>query len=835
MINGIIRLAVSGIFTILLTVALYRCEENHIEYRAEKRRMWQIVIGLIYGVLAVCGTEFGVSIEGAVMNIRDAAPLCAGLFFGAPAGIIAGFIGGIERWFAVYWGAGEYTRLACTIGTIAAGLFGAFVRKNMLEDRRPRWIYAMVIGLVTEVFHILMVFLTNMGDAANAIVVAKACTPVMIPLVALTVGGTGLLISVLRKEKFRVPHEKRRIVEDIQAGLLITVLITFVLTNMFVIIIQNHMVQTIASDTIGRSLEDIRSDADKSGTEGDELLQILKENVKCCNIGTHGYACVLNGKEEVLAITEKSARMNDPDGRYTVPEIVDMNEGDVYVMNIEGWDADCYVSYIKVSDYYVVGIYPSIETDLIRSVSIYTTALFEIIIMAALFLQIFFMIRRVVVNKMQAVNDDLSRISSGDLDVKVDIDSNREFALLSKDINATVDTLKQYIDEASARIDAELSFARDIQYSALPRVYPENSRIDLYANMLAAKEVGGDFYDFYPVMGDKIALLIADVSGKGIPAALFMMKAQTLIKSLVESGAAPEVAFTKANEELCRNNEAGMFLTAWLGIMDLETGVIRYANAGHNPPIVIRAKETLDFEESKPGFVLAGLEGINYKGYEFTLEKGDTLYMYTDGVTEATDAENRLYGEKRLYDALRRAAGMNTRYLCKSIKEDIDGFVGDAPQFDDITMLAVTRKSDDDVDGSVTVKPDRNSIVTVENYFKTFNSENGITQSLSAKIMVIVDELYSNIVNYSGATWAKVKSHLDGDRVIITLEDNGIAYDPLKKKDPDITLPIEERAIGGLGIFMVKQMSEDLKYSRINGNNIVDVVLKADTIEKKEG
>lgn len=826
MINGIIRLAVSGIFTILLTVALYRCEEKHIEYRAEKRKKWQIVIGIIYGILAVGGTEFGVSIDGAIMNIRDAAPLCAGLFFGAPAGIIAGLIGGVERWFAVYWGAGEYTRLACTIGTIVSGLLGAFIRKRILEDKRARFLYALAIGLVAEVIHLLLVFLTNIDDTVNAIRVVSLCTPVMIPGVAFTVGLSALAISLMTKDKLRLDQKTRKIAEDMQAGLLITVVIAFVLTNSFVLLLQNHMATKNASDIISQTLHDVKSDAAESGYTGDELKEFLGEEVKNWHIGTNGFIAILDSEGYIIAATEKSISTDEIKARYDVDILSGLEEYSIIKQHTSRSDDIYYISYVKMGRYYALGVYPKVEAELNRDVSLYTTAFFEIIILAVLFIQIFFLIREKVVKSMKRVNEDLDRISSGNLDVRVDIDTNEEFVSLSRDINETVDALKHYIDEASARIDAELQLAKDIQYSTLPRVYPNGSKLELYANMIAAKEVGGDFYDFYPVLGDKIAFLIADVSGKGIPAALFMMKAKTLIKSLVETGASPETALTKANEELCLNNDSGMFVTVWLGIIDLDTGVIQYANAGHNPPIVIRENKELDFCEQKPGFVLAGLEGIKYAGHELTLERGDTILLYTDGVTEATNSQSELYGEKRLNNAISKAAGMNTRYLCKYVKADVDRFVGKAPQFDDITMMAIRRKNE--LDGSLSVKPNRESVAEVVQYFDNFNEENKIPRSMSAKIMVIVDEIYSNIVNYSGATFAKLYCRLEQNRsrICMSFEDNGIAYNPLEKEDPDITLSSEEREIGGLGIFMVKEMAEDIKYSRINGNNILDVVLE---------
>jgi len=241
------------------------------------------------------------------------------------------------------------------------------------------------------------------------------------------------------------------------------------------------------------------------------------------------------------------------------------------------------------------------------------------------------------------------------------------------------------------RISAELSVASQIQNDMLPRIFPafpERKEFDIYASMRPAKEVGGDFYDFYMLEDNRLAFLIADVSGKGIPAALFMMTAKTIIKNLAETGLAVHDIFTRANALLCESNEAEMFVTAWMGIIDLQTGIVTFANAGHNPPVVRHDGGTFEFLKTRPGFVLAGMEGIRYRMGEIQLAPGDMLYLYTDGVTEAENADHMLYGNDRLLDVLSANTHADAKYLCHAVQQNADAFVGDAPQFDDMTMLA---------------------------------------------------------------------------------------------------------------------------------------------------
>lgn len=265
---------------------------------------------------------------------------------------------------------------------------------------------------------------------------------------------------------------------------------------------------------------------------------------------------------------------------------------------------------------------------------------------------------------------------------------------MEKDINQYIENLTLIMTEKE-RIGAELNVATQIQASMLPCIFPafpEREEFDIYATMQPAKEVGGDFYDFFLIDSDHLAIVIADVSGKGVPAALFMVIAKTLIKNQTLAGMMPADVFTTVNTQLCENNDAGMFVTGWMGILEITTGRFTYANAGHNPPLIRKKSGNYEYLKSRAGFVLAGMEGIRYRQFEIILEPGDSLYLYTDGVTEATNAENTLYGESRLLNTLNSHKNDVPQVLLPAIKEDIDAFVKDAPQFDDITMLALIIK-----------------------------------------------------------------------------------------------------------------------------------------------
>ena len=246
------------------------------------------------------------------------------------------------------------------------------------------------------------------------------------------------------------------------------------------------------------------------------------------------------------------------------------------------------------------------------------------------------------------------------------------------------------------RISTELNVAHHIQTSMLPSVFPafpEYDEFDIFASMTPAKEVGGDFYDFFMVDERHLALVIADVSGKGVPAALFMVIGKTLIKDHTTPGRDLGKVFTEVNQLLCESNSEELFITAFEGVLDLVTGEFVYVNAGHEMPFICKAGGDFEPYKIRAGFVLAGMEGMKYRAGSTRLEPGDKIFQYTDGVTEATNLKNELYGMNRLGAILNKVKGGTPNDILPAIKKDIDEFVGDADQFDDITMLCLEYKA----------------------------------------------------------------------------------------------------------------------------------------------
>lgn len=369
----------------------------------------------------------------------------------------------------------------------------------------------------------------------------------------------------------------------------------------------------------------------------------------------------------------------------------------------------------------------------------------------------------------------------------------------------------------------ELEMAKDIQLAALPNVFPpfpDEPRVDIWAAMDTAKEVGGDFYDFYFTSQDHILFLVADVSGKGVPAAMFMMRAKTLIKSIAQTGKPLARVFEEANDALCEGNSSNTFVTVWAGVINRHTGHVTYVNAGHNPPVVMRGGKA-EYLKSRPSLVLGAMPGVPYHVSEVHLEPGDSIYMYTDGIVEQPNSSGELYGEDRLLKMLgdstrKRAAVLN------AVIDDMRRYATGVEQADDCTQLVLCYRGEPET-FSGKYRPTMEDLAKASADLETALAQ--VPDACKNRLMVAADEIFANIVRYSGATdWTMTVERTrypDGVRLVLT--DDGKPFDPLTHRDPDTTLCAEERAVGGLGILIVKKTMSPVTYRRHSGRNILTI------------
>lgn len=450
-----------------------------------------------------------------------------------------------------------------------------------------------------------------------------------------------------------------------------------------------------------------------------------------------------------------------------------------------------------------------------------------------------------IVKPMNVMMDEITNFQTGNVvfEMRDEYRTGDEIEELAKAFTDVSHKTMEYVKKIMAitaekeRIGAELSVATQIQEDMLPNIfppYPERKEFDLIASMNPAKEVGGDFYDFYMIDHDHLGVTIADVSGKGVPAALFMVISKTLLKNYALMGASPKEVLEYVNHQLCQSNKADMFVTVWIAKIELSTGKVVAANAGHEFPAIKRSDGSFELFKDRHGFVVGGMDGISYKEYSFKLEKGDSFFVYTDGVAEANNVNNELFGTDRMIEALNRHSDDDMSDFLVGVRSDIDSFVGEAPQFDDITMLYFRYYGPSGntsyIEKKATYEASVDNITAVTEFVDTILGNIGCAMKTMKQINVAIDEIFSNIALYAyeegetGDCVVRVRYKSDYSQVTLLFEDRGKEYDPLEKEDPDITLSAEEREIGGLGIFITKKLMDEVAYSRRDGKNILKLV-----------
>ena len=806
---GFMQLTLIALMVISLCMILTLARISTDRTKQQKIR-WQVLVGVLFGAVSSIATVLETSHNGITVNLLDTAPLAAGLFFGGPAGIIAGTIGAAVRWFSVAWGTSGFTQVASCISCLLTGIYAALLRKHLFDGRSPSWPMAIATAVVTEVLHLLLIFTTNPYHAQESLVYAQHGTGPLILFASITMAASSLAIARLSGQRSLGRRNERGVAQIVQGRLLIGVIAAFLVTVGFTALVQTNLANaqarlllslnisdveqeiTDASDTnllnltksaagvlystavstneectrlaqeldvaevsvidrngiimatnvpefVGfnmntgaqsrefldllptgtkrqfvQSYQPIAYDSSRSrkyagitiedgfvqvGYDADNFLEDLAEHVEAAvknrRVGETGSLIVIDERGTVVSTRNDATVRN---ANQLVVDAGGTEPGNMFSTMYES--AEYFACYEEVEGYRIIALLPKTEAFFARNLSILIMSYMEVLVFAALFLVIYFAIKRVVVRSIWQVNGRLGQITQGDLDVEVDVRSSTEFASLSDDINQTVGALKNSI----ALVQADLEMAADIQANSLPTITPAIAaypQFELLGSMEPAKEVGGDFYDFFLIDDDHLALVVADVSGKGVPAALFMMKSKTVIKMEALSGLDPASVLLRANADLSEKNDDDMFTTAWIGVLEISTGTLVYADAGHEklalfrngswelPPKPNGAVALAAFEQDQYGRLS---EKYRFRNHTIVLQPGDALLQYTDGVTEATNGEEKLFGEERLLDALKNAPDASPEKVLPYVREQVAEFVQEAPQFDDLTMLGLLYK-----------------------------------------------------------------------------------------------------------------------------------------------
>ena len=524
---------------------------------------------------------------------------------------------------------------------------------------------------------------------------------------------------------------------------------------------------------------------------------------------------------------------------------------------------------VKDSSGKVVGILsivkPMSEVDALKARYLRSTSIFSAILTVFFITVYIILLHKMLTKPLYLLTRETESFAhhGGELSGRLKkVRGRSEIAILARAVEQMSVDMNRYIADLThttaekERLSAELDVATQIQANMLPRIFPpyaDHPEIELFASMVPAKEVGGDFYDFFMTDDDHFAVVVGDVSGKGVPAALFMVVATTLLKNVGLQEKNPARIFERVNDQLCEGNDAGLFVTCWMGILTISTGELVFANAGHTAPVIFHGGK-VEYLTVKPNLMLAGMPGMRYADHCTRLLPGDRIFVYTDGVTEATNSRNELYGEDRLILCMADKRDLSAKELLEAVRDDVNKFVGDAPQFDDITMLELSLKAVAPVQGgagqaTVTAQsatspaalPEGSRAVT-----KVFDATdenmgpvNDFVHSMLPldcpagilnKLDLAVEEIYINIAHYAyapGRGTAEISCLLEpgqggaAPRLTICFRDRGRPFNPLAREDPDITLPAEERDIGGLGILLTKKFMDSVTYEHTDGQNVL--------------
>jgi len=396
----------------------------------------------------------------------------------------------------------------------------------------------------------------------------------------------------------------------------------------------------------------------------------------------------------------------------------------------------------------------------------------------------------------------------------------------------------QIIKAQKERMENELIIGHEIQMSMLPLIFPpfpNHQEFDVYAVLKPAREVGGDFYDFFFIDEEHFCICIGDVSGKGVPSALFMAVTKTLIKSRASNDLSSASILTHVNDELSRDNESCMFVTVFLAISNIKSGEMVYTNAGHNPPYIKRQKGTIERLEQRHGPIIGAMEGITFKENKTHLAKRDILLTYTDGVTEAMDSEKHLFSEYRLAKDIEDNSYISVKDMVNSIVSSVEEFAGEAEQADDITVLAIQSRVDTEntthYSINITISNRLPEIAQVNKEFNDFAKQYDVPKTVIRKVNLVFDELINNIISYA---YQDEKQHkieiqtiLFDNYLTIVITDDGIPFNPFHNENfPNVDLSLEERQIGGLGIHLVHNVMDQVSYQRRTNKNEVKLVKK---------
>jgi len=443
-------------------------------------------------------------------------------------------------------------------------------------------------------------------------------------------------------------------------------------------------------------------------------------------------------------------------------------------------------------------------------------------------------------------------IARGDFEVKLpEIRSKDEmkelydsFSYMQYELNNYIAHLQKTTSEKE-KIESELRIARDIQMSMLPKVFPpvpNHNRLDLYASLIPAKEVGGDLYDFF-IKEDILYFIIGDVSGKGVPASLLMAVTLTLFRSVAMKMETPVAVVNSLNATISENNDSNMFVTIFTGALDLNTGMLKYCNAGHNPPIIVAQNGACKWLKIIPNLPIGVMKEFVFKEQCLTLSDMSSLIFYTDGVTEAENAEKKLYGAERLLEKIRKTSKLKPQERVENLLSDINDYIDGCEPSDDTTLMVLEYYCKEYNPSKIIISNKIEELHKITHFIEQLGKQNNLPSELTMNLSLAIEEAVANIILYgfeekkTSSTLSsqnknaksgeiEISFNIENNMLVFTIIDEGKKFDITLMENPDTALLAEERPVGGLGIFIIKQIMNEIEYRRENGKNILTMSKK---------
>jgi len=590
----------------------------------------------------------------------------------------------------------------------------------------------------------------------------------------------------------------------------------------------------------------------KGVVTADVSLEWLDSLMNNLHIYKTGYAFLISRKGTILTHPETSLRLGQTifsvAEKYHKPELENIGKEMIagktnfikYKSLLTGGDCHLYYAPISLNNWSIGLVFP--EKELFADLNDLATWL---LILGGLGIVILFfliiIIAKTITHPIRNLAEATQKIGSGDFNVKLpEVRSKDELAQLTMSFNAMQQHLNKYIANlkettaAKEKIESELKIAHDIQQSIIPKIFPpppQRNDVDIYAVLQPAKEVGGDLYDFFYTDDNVLAFAVGDVSGKGVPASLFMAITVTLLRAKANKNMKVNEIVQQINVELCRDNVNSMFVTFFMGLINLKTGELNYCNAGHNYPYIIKPGNKLQCLEQTHGTPLGLFEKTKYKSNSVYLQRNDKIVLFTDGITEAMNKNNNLFTDERFEQTLADLSSeLSVKEVVDNLLKEIDDFTVGAQQSDDITLLTLaclssTKNHSKTSNKKIVIKNDIAELERINAFLTTLSDEWNLKKEIIFDFQVVLEEIVSNIIFYA---FDDNKIHeieiliKIGDELSTEIIDDGKEFNPLEEQPPeDLNKKIKQREEGGLGIHFVKTLMDSVEYNRKEDRNII--------------